>query len=73
MIDLSRWVIKRGNGPLSALGVGGKSIEILERKTLGPRQSLLLVRVREKGVLLHQVKNTLTPLCEIDIEDGIQS
>ncbi len=73
LIFLIRWVVKRGNGPLSVLGGGEKSIEILERKPLGPRQALLLVRVREKGVLLHQAKNTLTPLCEIDLEESPQT
>lgn len=65
-----RWVLKRGKRGLSSIGSRGASIEIIERKPLGPRQSLLLVRVQKKGVLLHQSKNMLTPLCEVILEEG---
>ncbi len=70
LIFVIRWILKRGNGGIGAFSTKGGAIEIMERKPLGPRQSLLLVRVRKKGVLLHQSKGTLVPLCELDIEDG---
>jgi flagellar biogenesis protein FliO len=72
LILIIRWAMKRSNRTIGGSGSKGSSIEIIERKSLGPRQSLLLVRVKQKGVLLHQSKSNLVPLCEVDIGKGSQ-
>ena len=71
IILLIRWVVLR-SGVISSQGIGGtgKKIHIVERKALGPRQALLLVRVAgKKEVLLHQSRGVLTPLCEFEIDE----
>jgi flagellar biogenesis protein FliO len=70
LIIAIRWVIKRGSGSLGTVMGQGTSIEIIERKALGAKQALVLVRVKNKGVLLHQVKGNLTPLCEVDLQES---
>ncbi|MBC8310141.1 MAG: FliO/MopB family protein [Phycisphaerales bacterium] len=72
LIIAIRWVIKRGSGSLGTVMGQGTSIEIIERKALGAKQALVLVRVKDKGVLLHQVKGNLTPLCEVDLQESQQ-
>lgn len=70
LLFLIRWFMLRTNRAIGQSAKQGKSIQILERKALGARQSLLLVEVCGKKVLLHQSKGTLTPLCEVDPEVG---
>ncbi|MBT4524342.1 MAG: FliO/MopB family protein [Phycisphaerae bacterium] len=65
VILLIRWSVRRSSKNVGR-GEKDKSIEILERKVLGPKQSLLLVRVCGKKVLLHQGKGSFTSLCEIE-------
>ena len=69
VILLIRWFVGRANNAGTVNGRSGKSITIIERKPLGPRQSLLLVQVCDKKVLLHQGRGTLTRLCEIEEKD----
>jgi flagellar biogenesis protein FliO len=66
VILIIRWSVRRITKKVGVRGDKGKSIEILERKVLGPKQSLLLVRVCGKKVLLHQGKGSFTSLCEIE-------
>jgi hypothetical protein len=70
---LIRWLARHFSKKVTRDGVSGNSIEILERKVLGPRQSLLLVKVCGKKVLLHQGKGTLTSLCEINKSSEVLS
>jgi len=72
LIFAIRWAIKRGGVTLGTIGGQGTSIEIIERKALGAKQALILVRVKDKGVLLHQARGNLTPLCEVDLQEGQQ-
>ncbi len=70
VILIIRWFVGRASiGGANSAGMG-KTISIIERKPLGPRQSLLLVQVCNKKILLHQVKGSLTPLCEIENDGG---
>ncbi len=68
-----RWFVQRTHRANIQNATGGKSIQILERKALGARQSLLLVEVCGKKVLLHQSRGTLAPLCEIEAEKGAKA
>jgi flagellar biogenesis protein FliO len=65
-----RWFIRRTFGGSSHNEVSGKTIQVIERKALGARQSLLLVKVGNKKVLLHQTKGALVPLCELECEEA---
>ena len=75
-----RWIFGRlGFGNISekttTSGSKGRKIQIIERKPLGGRQSLLLVRCKNTEVLLHQSKGRLSTLCVVDAnvdgeEDG---
>ncbi len=68
LIIAVKWLLKRFSRS-SVLECGaGKTIKILDRMPMGPRQSLLLVQVKCKGVLLHQSKTSLTALCEVELE-----
>ena len=76
-----RWIFWRiGFGNIcqktSLSGSKGRSIQIIERKALGGRQSLLLVRCKNTEVLLHQSKARLSTLCVVDSqppdEEGAQ-
>mgnify|MGYP006420000347 CR=1 FL=1 len=69
ILVLRRFVARASSGGVAGAN-SGKLITIVERKPLGPRQSLLLVQVGDKKVLLHQAKGALVPLCELDAEDG---
>jgi|TARA_B100000959_G_scaffold269019_1_gene314355 flagellar biogenesis protein FliO len=70
IILLIRWFVDRANSGGTGPRGSGKLINIIERKPLGPRQSLLLVQVCDKKVLLHQSKGTLSPLCEVENSGG---
>lgn len=50
--------------------VGGGRIEVIERKPLGVRHSLMLVRVGRRSVLIHQAGGRMHPLCTIDEEES---
>jgi len=65
---LWQWLIRRGRGGTIAKLPSGRAIQIVDRKALGPRQWLILVRVGRQAVLLHQGKGSLTPLCEFEYE-----
>ena len=67
-----QWFLRWRRGHAGVNMIGGSAIEIVERKSLGPRHWLLLVRVGKRGVLLHQGKGTLSPLCEIDFDQEDQ-
>ena len=69
-----RWLFGRMNGGKTSLvGVKQRNIHIIERKPIGGRQTLLLVRCRETEVLLHQSKGRLTTLCVVDSENEEKS
>jgi len=70
IILLIRWFVSRVKNGSAETARFGKSIKIIERKPLGSRQSLLLVQVCDKKVLLHQSKGAMTPLCEVENSDG---
>ena len=71
MIFAIRWVFGRMNGGKTPLIASKqRNIQIIERKPLGGRQSLLLVRCRDTEVLLHQSKGRLTTLCVVDAENA---
>ncbi len=70
IVFIIRWLANRANvGGISG-AKSSQNIKIIERKPIGPRQTLLLVQVCEKKVLLHQAKGALTPLCEIEESEG---
>ena len=56
-----RFLLQRG-GTLIGKAGGGR-IKFVERRQLGPRQSLLLVSVDDQLVLLHQQGSKMTSLC----------
>ena len=61
-----RWLFGRvGLGNTTVVGSKRRNIQIIERKPLGARQSLLLVRCRETEVLIHQSKGRLSTLCVV--------
>ena len=66
-----RWLFGRlgfGNttDKTGLIGSKQRNIHILERKPLGARQSLLLVRCKDTEVLLHQSKGRLSTLCVVE-------
>lgn len=67
LIFAIQWILRRsGVGVLPTTGSSQRAIRIIERKPLGARQSLVLVRCRETEVLLHQSKGKLSTLCVIE-------
>jgi flagellar biogenesis protein FliO len=70
LIFTIRWIFGLMNdGKTPLIGSKQRNIQIIERKPLGGRQSLLLVRCRDTEVLLHQSKGRLTTLCAVDSEN----
>jgi len=66
-----RWMFGRMNSHKTPLmGLKNRNIQIIERKPLGGRQSLLLVRCRDTEVLLHQSRGHLSTLCVVDPESN---
>ena len=61
-----QWIIKRVRSKGSGLSDYGSKMEVIERKSVGQRSCLLLIKVGKKEVLLHQDRNQVTMLCELD-------
>lgn len=61
-----QWIIKRVRGKGARLGDYGSKINVIERKSIGQRSCLLLIKVGRKEVLLHQDRNGITMLCELN-------
>ncbi|MBT4584129.1 MAG: FliO/MopB family protein [Phycisphaerae bacterium] len=69
LLFVIRWLFGRMcGGKTPIVGSKQRNISIVERKPLGGRQSLLLVRCRDTEVLLHQSKGRLSTLCVLDAE-----
>ncbi|MDD3429637.1 MAG: flagellar biosynthetic protein FliO [Oscillospiraceae bacterium] len=61
----------RGVGKVTGAQGAGKHIKLLERVSVSKDQSLLLVSVDEKIMLLGAAQGSLTKLCDIDSTDTI--
>ncbi|MBC8523172.1 FliO/MopB family protein [PVC group bacterium] len=73
LIFAIRWLFGRtGLGKTPSVGSRRRNIQIIERKPLGARQSLLLVRCRDTEVLLHQSKGRLSTLCVVEMDEDIK-
>lgn len=68
---LLAWFFLRGVGKISGAQGASKHLKVLERVPLGKDQSLLLVAVDEKILLLGAAQGSITKLCDLDSTDAI--
>jgi flagellar biosynthetic protein FliO len=65
IIYASVWLMKRyttGKSP-----VGGELIKIVERRHLTPKQSIYVIKVGEKHVLLGATESGINKLCDVEL------
>jgi flagellar biosynthetic protein FliO len=69
LIFAAAWVAKKLGGPRS-FG-GGGAVRVLSRNGIGPRQSVMLVKVGSRVIVVADSNGTLSPLSEITDESEI--
>jgi flagellar biosynthetic protein FliO len=65
-----RWYVRRTSGVSG--GGGGRQLQVLETRALGPNRSLHLVRLGGRAVLLGVTPERITQLLEIDDPDEVE-
>ncbi len=65
-----RWYVRRMSGVTS--GGGGRQLQVLETRALGPNRSLHLVRLGGRAVLLGVTPERINQLLEIDDPDEVE-